>query len=107
MEPEYVSLFISQIALWTVLLGNFARQKKQKALLEIIQKRKTGGNTEMKDLAKKYLGETCVLYSFDGNTHKGIIKEVTDGAILLQKGQKQEVLNLDFITRMKVVEQKV
>ena len=60
----------------------------------------------MKNLATKYLNETCVIYLFDGNTHKGVIKEVTEGGILLQKTAKTELLNIDFITRIKVVEKK-
>ena len=107
MESEYTPLIVTTISLLTILLLNFySRRTKKKALEQIIQKRKTGGNTEMKNLATKYLNNTCVIYLFDGNTHKGIIKEVTDNGILLQKTAKTELLNIDFITRIKIVEKK-
>ena len=61
----------------------------------------------MKELATKFIGQTCTVYSFDSSkTYKGVIKEVTDGAILLQKDNKTEVLNMDFISRIKIVEKK-
>ena len=83
MGPEYTSLISSQIALWTILSINFYMRKKRKKVIKMIKERKTGGNTEMRELAKKFINETCVVYSFDGDAKKGVIKEVSEGAILL------------------------
>lgn len=56
----------------------------------------------MKELAKKFIDKDCVITSFDGN-HQfvGVIKEVTDGAILVEKNGQIEVLNLDFVIRIR------
>ena len=58
--------------------------------------------TEMKELAKKFIDKECVISSFDGShQYEGVIKEVTDGAILVEKDGKIEVLNLDFVIRIR------
>lgn len=60
------------------------------------------GNTQMKELATKFIGKECLIYAFDGNHQfDGVIKEVTDGAILLEKNSKIEAINLDFIIRIR------
>ena len=56
----------------------------------------------MKDLAKRFIDKECVISSFDGNhQYEGIIKEVTDGAILVEKDGKTEAINLDFVIRIR------
>ena len=56
----------------------------------------------MKELAKRFVNKECLISSFDSNHQfDGIIKEVTDGAILLEKAGKVEVINLDFVIRIR------
>ena len=56
----------------------------------------------MKELAEKFIGKECVIYSFnDNHQFTGIIKEVTDGAILVEKDGKLEAINLDFVIRIR------
>ena len=56
----------------------------------------------MKELAKKFIDKECLITSFDGNhQYVGVIKEVTDGAILVEKNDQIEVLNLDFVIRIR------
>ena len=56
----------------------------------------------MKELATKFIDKECLIYSFDGSHHyEGVIKEVTDGGILVEKDGKIEVLNLDFVIRIR------
>lgn len=56
----------------------------------------------MKELAKKFIDKECIIASFDGNhQYDGIIKEVTEGAILIEKDGKIEAINLDFIIRIR------
>ena len=55
----------------------------------------------MKELAERFIDKECVVYSFDGHQYTGVIKEVTDGAILVEKDGKLEALNLDFIIRIR------
>ena len=56
----------------------------------------------MKELAKRFIDKECVITSFDGNhQYEGVIKEVTDGAILVEKDDKIEAINLDFVIRIR------
>ena len=56
----------------------------------------------MIELAKRFIGKECIIYAFDSSHQfEGIIKEVTDGAILIQKEEKLEAINLDFVIRIR------
>ena len=56
----------------------------------------------MKELAKRFVDKECVITSFDGNRqYEGIIKEVSDGAILIENDGKIAAINLDFIIRIR------
>lgn len=56
----------------------------------------------MKELAERFVEKECIIYSFDGgHQYEGIIKEVTDGAILIEKDGKLEAINLDFVIRIR------
>ena len=56
----------------------------------------------MKELATRFINKECVIYSYDsGHQYMGVIKEVVDGAILLEKDGRLEALNLDFVIRIR------
>lgn len=56
----------------------------------------------MKELATRFIDKECVIYSFDGGRqYEGVIKEVTDGALLVEKDGKIEAINLDFVMRIR------
>lgn len=54
----------------------------------------------MLELAKRFIGLECFIYTFNSQLN-GTIKEVTDGAILIDNHGITEVINLDFIVRIK------
>ena len=93
--------YIPLIVLFIILYIFFCNRRSVVAR-QTIKKRKAGGNTEMKELAKRFIDKECVISSFDGNhQYEGVIREVTDGAILLEKNGKIEALNLDFVIRIR------
>ncbi|MBR7095434.1 MAG: hypothetical protein IKC73_04370 [Clostridia bacterium] len=56
----------------------------------------------MLELAKRFIGKECLVYSFDsGHQFEGVIKEVTDGALLLEKNGALEAINLEFVIRIR------
>lgn len=56
----------------------------------------------MKELAKRFLDKECLITSFDsGHQFEGIIREVSDSAILLEKNGNVEAVNLDFVIRIR------
>ncbi len=95
------STYIPIIILW-IIIFIMLRNGRSAIAKKIIKKRKMEGNTEMKELAKKFIDKECILDSFDSNhQYEGVIKEVTDGAILVEKDGKIEALNLDFVIRIR------
>lgn len=56
----------------------------------------------MKELAERFIGKECIISAFD-SSHQfiGVIKEVRDGAILIENKETLEVLNLDFVIRIR------
>ena len=76
----------------------------QKAVIarSVIEKRKKEDNAEMIELAKRFIGKECIIYAFDSNHQfEGIIKEVCDNAALIEKDEKLEAINLDFVIRIR------
>ena len=68
----------------------------------MLQKRKSEDKTEMIELAKKFIDKECLIYAFDSNHQfSGIIKEVTNGALLLENNGTMEAINLDFVIRIR------
>ena len=56
----------------------------------------------MVELAKRFIGKDCVISSFDSNHQfDGVVKEVTNGAVLMEKNGKLEAINLDFVIRIR------
>ena len=96
------STYIPIIVMWIIIIYVLLSNRKAVIARQIIKKRKTEGNTEMKELAMRFIDKECVISSFDGNhQYDGIIKEVTDGALLLEKDGKIEAINLDFVIRIR------
>ena len=56
----------------------------------------------MIELAKKFIDKECIISAFDGS-HQfiGTIKEVCEGAILIQTNGGLEAINLDFVFRIR------
>ncbi len=87
-------LLLLLILLWT-------QRNERMALVKIIQKRKRKDGTSMKELAKQFIGKDVLIYSFNSQQLDGVVKEVTDGALLLEKDGTLEAINLDFIVRIR------
>ena len=97
-----ISTYIPIIILWIIIFWVIFRNRKAVIARKVIKNRKLEGNIETKELAKRFIDKECVISSFDGNhQYEGIIKEVTDGAILVEKDGKIEALNLDFVIRIR------
>ena len=100
------STYMVLIGFWLIVSGIIHNRRKEKEdneiVRQVIERRKTGGNRKMKELAERFIDKECVIYSFnDNHQFEGIIKEVTDGAILVEKDGKLEAINLDFVIRIR------
>ncbi|MBE6780108.1 MAG: hypothetical protein J6A78_06230 [Clostridia bacterium] len=54
----------------------------------------------MFELAKSFLGKECVIYTFNSQL-TGVIKEINNGGILIDKAGNLELVNFDFIVRIR------
>ncbi len=63
----------------------------------------------MKELAKRFIGEECIIYTIISNdgSVQGVIKEIDDGGMVIEKKTGElEIVNLDFVTRIRGVSEK-
>ena len=78
------------------------RTQKAAAVKQTLKKRKTEEEAKMVELTKQFIGKDCLIYAFDSNHQfDGVIKEVSDNAILIEKNEKIEAINLDFVIRIR------
>ena len=91
------STYIPIIILWIIIFYVIFRNRRAVVARQIIKKRKLEGNAEMKELAKRFIDKECLISSFDSNHQfEGVIKEVSDSAILVERTElsKQSTLTL-------------
>lgn len=55
----------------------------------------------MFELAKQFIGKECLLYTFNGSQIEGVIKELSENAVLIDNKGSIEAINLEFITRIR------
>ena len=98
MNPStYIPMIFLLIIIFVML-----RNRKAVVARKIIKNRKMEGNTNMKELAKRFIDKECLITAFDSNHQfEGVIKEVSDNAILVEKKESVEAINLDFIIRIR------
>lgn len=82
-----------------------AKKRKKFIMLKIIKKSRLkklkGEPAEMLELAKRFIDKDCVIVFYDGNLTSGIIKEVTDNAMLIEEKGELIAINLEFVARIK------
>lgn len=104
MNPAYLPIFY----LWLILFitnGNRRRNNKTYIINQIL-KESERENNQMLELAKRFIEKECVIYTFDGNGYQGVVKEVTEGGVLLDRKGKTEILNLNLVVRIKEIVKK-
>lgn len=100
------SLYLILLALFLlVIIPQITRRRRIAAIRHILnQKMQKKENGVMKELAKRFIGEDCIIYiitSNDGSVH-GLIKEIDDGGMVIEKKSGElGIINLDFVTRIR------
>ncbi len=52
----------------------------------------------MKEFAKQFIGEECIIYTINEGNIVGTIKEINYGGMIIdKKSGEREVVNLDFV----------
>lgn len=68
------------------------------------QRKQNKENVVMKELAKQFIGEECIIYTITSNdgSVQGVIKKIDDGGMVIEKKTGElEIINLDFVTRIR------
>lgn len=81
------------------------RQRTAAAVWKIQNRRKQNGEIlVMKELAKQFIGEECIIYTIASNDSivTGVIKEINDGGMIIERNSgEREIINLEFVTRIR------
>ena len=99
------SLYLILLALFLLVIIPRIMQRRRLAAIRHILNRKMRNkeNIEMKELAKRFIGEECIIYTITSNdgSVQGLIKEIDDGGMVIEKTGELEIVNLDFVTRIR------
>ena len=92
--------YIAILMMFFVLFMN--RREEKRLLNHMIQKKRKGNGNIMLELAKRFIEKDVVIYTYNAQL-TGVIKEVTEGGVLLKRDSDgtAEIVNLDFIVRIR------
>ena len=77
------------------------QQKKNKDWVIQYLKLKHGKESHiMREAATKFVDKECLIYLLNGQVN-GIIREVTDYSLLIETPTDRQILNLDFVIRIR------
>lgn len=68
------------------------------------QKRQNEEILAMKELARQFIGEKCIIYTITSNdsTIQGVIKKIDENGMIIERNSGElEIINLDFVTRIR------
>jgi len=88
------------LPLFMLLIIIFITQRNEKMMIKNILSKRKMGDSKMFELAKSFLGKECVIYTFNSQL-TGVIKEINNGGILIDKAGNLELVNFDFIVRIR------
>lgn len=54
----------------------------------------------MQEAAKRFIDKECLIYMLSGEM-SGTIREVTDNAVIVETASASELVNLDFVVRIR------
>lgn len=64
-------------------------------------KRKRGLKNNMNELLQNFIEKDCIIYCVNNTSVDGIIKEVKENAVLIETRDGLQLINTDFITRVR------
>lgn len=98
---NYIPTFLCIAFLLFVII--FARKNEREQMIrQHFRKKKVNAKrrTVMKELAQRFIGKECIIYLFSSQVEATIV-EATEGGIVIERNGQQEVINYDFIVRIR------
>ena len=96
MNPIFYILIFLPL-LFVIFQG---RRNKKFIMLRFIKNKKKG-RKQMEELVKRFIDKECFIYTFDGNAIECTVKSVDNGAVFVTHTGTEEVINLDFVIRVR------
>lgn len=97
------SIWIAVLLL--IILTMLERRRRRNAIIKhvLYNKKRNKENNKMKELAKRFIGKECIVYTIMGSDGivKGTIKDVADDGIIIERGDGIEAVNLEYVTRIR------
>ncbi len=90
----------SFIVIFLLFIFLFIHQRNNRMMLQKILKKRKTEDSQMFELAQKFIGTECIIYTFNAQL-TGVVKAVNEGGLLLEKNGATEAVNLDFIVRIR------
>ncbi len=100
------SLYLILLAVFLlVIIPQILRRRRIAAIRHILNRKMQNKESGvMKELAKRFIGEECIIYTITSNdgSVQGVMKEIDDGGMVIEKNSGElEIINLDFVTRIR------
>ena len=96
MNPGFYGIY----ALWIVLFLLYLQKKRNMRRIRRL-KRKKRGRTAMNELIRRFIGKQCYVYVENGNAVLGVVEAIEGNWVSVQTKQGTELVNLDYISRIK------
>ena len=97
MNPSF---YIPIIFLWIIVF--ILMRRENELIRKIISRKKQnpGEKLEMIELCKKFIGKECIIYTYNSQI-AATLKEVTEGALLIDVKGEDQAVNIDFVVRVR------
>lgn len=92
--------YIPIIFLWIIVFISMRRENELVRRIISRKKQNPKEKLEMVDLCKRFIGKDCIIYTYNSQII-ATLKEVTDGAVLIERNGEEEAVNLDYIMRLR------
>lgn len=77
-------------------------RRENELIRKIISRKKHNSKEkpEMVELCKKFIDKECIIYTYNSQI-VATLKEVTDGALLIEEKGEEQAVNIDFVVRVR------
>ena len=104
-KEQAMGSYLVIIAVLIIFFCIRRRRRTAAVAWQILNQRKQNKeNVVMKELAKQFIGEECIIYTIASNdgSIQGVIKEIDDGGMVIERNSGGwEIVNLDFVNRIR------
>lgn len=100
---NYYPAFVIIMMCIIIIIVEQKLKRKIAAVVNHRIKHKNKENKKMKELAEKFIGKNCMVYTIASNTDciEGNITQVTDNGLLIDHKRNLQAVNLEYVTRIR------